>query len=201
MISASSVRPRRPSTHPRQRERHANNAPDPFGDLSVSSTVLVSLLLVRLDPLGLLRRSRLTLHLLLHILRRRRNIAGCSIHCAGWRMLLISRRACCRLAAANRCGTGTRILQACSSAGVAGTCHCGANTQDDDGATRENDSFHVHLLLLCSRRATSQQGGRKTDQMAAGSGWPGKSLYCLIRRGYFWRPQTEAARPSCDHCT
>ena len=153
MISASSVRPRRPSTLPRQRKRHANNAPEPFGDLSASSTVLVSLLLVRLDPLGLLRRGRLTLHLFLHILRRRRNIAGCSIHCAGWRMLLISRRACCRLAAANRCGTGTRILQACSSAGVAGTCHCGANTQDDDGATRENDSFHVHLLLLCSRHA------------------------------------------------
>ena len=97
------------------------------------STVLFShLLLVRLGALGLLRRRRLTLHLPLRILRRGRNIARCTIHRAGWRMFLVGSHASCRLAAANRCGSGTRVLQVCGSAAcVAGAGDCAADTQDD----------------------------------------------------------------------
>ena len=126
----------------------------------------------RLDPLGLLRCRRLTLHLPLRILRGCCNVACCAIHPACRRML--SRLGCHtgRLAGSRRRGSGTCVLQVCGSTrAIAGPCHCGAEAQDDRGATREKEMFRIHLLLLCrvrAQRAYLKATGRKP----AGSGWP-----------------------------
>ena len=173
--------------------------------LLACSTILVSRhFVVTFGALGLLCRRRLTLHLFLNILRRSRNIARCAIHRAGWRMFLFSSHASCRLAAANRCGSGTRVLQVCgAAAGIAGASHCAADTQDDDGATRENESFRVHLLLLCSRQARPGAAGRTENRSdcrrfrVAGE----ISLLSNQARKRLRRPQTKIARPSCDHRT
>ena len=134
--------------------------------LLACSTILVSRhFVVTFGALSLLCRRRLTLYLFLNILRRSRNIARCAIHRAGWRMFLFSSHAGCRLAATNRCGSGTRVLQVCgAAAGVARASHCAADTQDDDGATRENESFRVHLLLLCCRHARPGAAGRTENR-------------------------------------
>ena len=129
-------------------------APKPFGDLSACSTVLVSHLRVRLGALGLLRRRRLALHCLCASCEEVATSPECTIHSVGRRMFLVGSYASCRLPATNRSGSGTRVFQVCSSAAtVTGACHCGANTQEDNGATRKNYSFPVHLLLPCSQRA------------------------------------------------
>jgi hypothetical protein len=123
------------------------------------STVLVSRLRVRLGTLCLLRRSGLALHLPLHILRRSSNIPGCAIHRAGWRVFLVRSHTRCRLAAAHGRRSGTCVLQVCGSTrAVAGTCHCGAGAQNDNGATRDNSLFHVHLLLLAPDSAPRRSG-------------------------------------------
>src|SRR3954464_8846792 len=96
--------------------------------------VFLSHLRVRLGALGLLRRRRLTLHLLLRILRRGRSIPGCTIHRAGWRMFLVAGHAGGRLAAAGGRRSGTGIVCG-STADVAWTCEGGAGAQNHDGAT------------------------------------------------------------------
>jgi hypothetical protein len=112
-------------------------------------TVLISRLLVRLGTLGLLCRRRLALHLLLRILRRGSNVAGCAIHRLCWRMPFRVGSHAGRLTGSSRCWSGTCVLQICSSTGcIAGARHSGAGAQNKCGATRENKSFRVHFLLL-----------------------------------------------------
>jgi hypothetical protein len=125
-----------------------------------ASTIVVGRLRVRLGTLGFLCRGRLALHLLLRILRRGRRIVGFAIHCAGrWVLFGVAGHAG-GLAGSGRCGSGTCVLQVCGSTGIAGTCHCGTGAQDDRGATRENDSLHVHLLLLFGLTLAPARHGR-----------------------------------------
>src|SRR3954452_18591485 len=94
--------------------------------------------LVRLGALRLLCGRRLALHLPLRILRRSCDVVACLVHPVGrWVFLGVGRHAGCRLTAADRCWSGTSVLQVCGSV-VAGACHRSADAQNYDGATREN---------------------------------------------------------------
>ena len=71
------------------------------------------------------------------------------------------------LAAALRRRSRTRVLVG-GAARVAGPGPCGAGAKDNDRATGENQSFHVHTSLLF-RLYTSPDG--QTDVMVDGSEW------------------------------
>jgi hypothetical protein len=74
------------------------------------------------------------------------------------------------LAAALRRRSGTCVLVC--AARVAGPGPCGAGAKDNDGATGENQSFHVHAsLLFFLSRAPTEQEVKETDAMVVGSGW------------------------------
>ena len=86
--------------------------------------------------------------------------------------MLLSVRTCAGgLAAALRRRSGTGVL-VCGAARVAGAGPCGAGAKDDDGATGENQSFHVHARLLYPPVARPDGAGvKETDAMVACSEW------------------------------
>jgi hypothetical protein len=169
-------------------------APEPGGRFTLRriSAVFISRLPCRLGTFGLLRRRGLALHLLLCILRGRCNVSSCPIHRAGRRVLIDVRTSTNRLLAGmTRCRSGTCVLQV-SAGGVAGASLCGADTQNHNGAARENESFRVHLLLP-GFRPEAYQDQRETDLCAASSGWNGKSRYSSISDCLF-APELKALR-------
>ena len=104
------------------------------------------------------------------------------------RDLIVSVGECCfgvrahagGLAAALRRRSGTGIL-VCGTAHVAGPGPCRAGAKDDDGATGENQSFHVHTRLpLLLSRALTEQETKETGAVDAGSGWRREYRRCLI---------------------
>ena len=67
------------------------------------------------------------------------------------------------LAAALRRRSGTGVL-VCGAARVAGPGPCGAGAKDNDGATGENQSFHVHARLLFPPVARPDGAGGKRNR-------------------------------------
>jgi hypothetical protein len=108
---------------------------------------------VRFRTVGLLRSGWLALHLFLGILRRCRDITGCTVHRAG-RCVLIGGRAGGGTGGLTGISGGrSRTCVVCArgfSGHVAGTGLGGAGAKSHHGAAGENDLFRVHLPLLYS---------------------------------------------------
>ena len=86
----------------------------------MASAALIGHLPCRFGPFTLLRCRGFALHLLLRILRRRRDVSSCTVHRAGWRVLIDIRTRTRPLSGATHCGSGTCVFRiGCAAAGVA----------------------------------------------------------------------------------
>ena len=78
-------------------------------------------------------------------------VGGCSLF----------RWPCRCLTGAGRCRSGTCVLQVCGTTGcIARACHCGADAQDDRGASRENQSLAYSSASPLSSCAPRRAHGR-----------------------------------------